>query len=323
MKNALEYLREHKSYALTTPSKKPLNVNQVTNTVVENQNPDDTNTESTTISPTIQMTASNLSSSYPTTIYPQILVIVDYGLFKILGGEVRDVILYILAYYNGVDLWFRNLESPKIRINIHAILIIEYPDFLSNVQYALNKIDGDDLLIAIGTWLYDNQVVFPIDSYDIAVLMTSNNLFDKKNGAQTIGITFKEAACETLHEKRVKKLAIISDMGDFVRIRGMAHEIGHSLGMDHDDENDNKICPKNDGTVMLPSIDDLGPKYFEWSQCSLDQLTESFEKAMLLLWSSFLRAPLEVITASQSRILDHQGRCKLIICKREERKDNL
>ncbi|XP_057321094.1 A disintegrin and metalloproteinase with thrombospondin motifs like [Microplitis mediator] len=282
MKDALAYLRENKSYAIITPSNIPPNASLAKNTVVGNQNPvrlktmNDKNRKSTSIFPMNQMTSYS-SLPYPTIVYPEILVIVDNALFKKLGSNVRDVVIHILAFWNGVDLLFRNLESPKFRFNIEAIVIVEAPNVFTNVEYAPNKTDAYQLKRTIDSWLYSYQREFPIDSYDIAAFMTSNDLF-RKSGKRLGGISYNTGACKTFHEsKRVVKSAYVHEAGDFFGIRLMAHELGHLLGISHDGY-DAKRCPVKDGTIMTSNGFDLGPKFYEWSQCSLDKLTQSFVK---------------------------------------------
>ncbi|XP_057321046.1 A disintegrin and metalloproteinase with thrombospondin motifs like [Microplitis mediator] len=283
MKDALAYLRENKSYAIITPSNIPPNASQAKNTVVENQNPvrlktmNDKNRKSTSIFPRNQMTSYS-SLPYPTIVYPEILVIVDNALFKKLGSNVRDVVIHILAFWNGVDLLFRNLESPKFRFNIEAIIIVEAPLGFTNLKFAPDKIDATQLLRSVGRWLYSYQWAFPIDSYDIAVLMTSNNLLGE-SGYSIGGKTYPAKACKTLHKsKRVVKTACVREVGDFLGIRVTAHELGHLLGISGHDGKDFNKCPIKDGTIMTSNTFDLGPKYLEWSQCSLDKLTQSFVK---------------------------------------------
>lgn len=59
------------------------------------------------------------------TVYPEILVIVDSSLYNVFGRKMIDMILYLMAFWNGVDMMFRPLESPKFRLNIAAIILVE------------------------------------------------------------------------------------------------------------------------------------------------------------------------------------------------------
>uniref|UniRef100_A0A182YL38 Uncharacterized protein n=1 Tax=Anopheles stephensi TaxID=30069 RepID=A0A182YL38_ANOST len=57
------------------------------------------------------------------TIYPEILVIVDYDGYRLHGGDNVQVKRYFVSFWNGVDLRYRLLKGPKIRISIAGIII--------------------------------------------------------------------------------------------------------------------------------------------------------------------------------------------------------
>lgn len=49
----------------------------------------------------------------PDTIYPEILVVVDHGLYKKLGGNAWEAVPYLLAFWNGVDIKYRCFSGEK------------------------------------------------------------------------------------------------------------------------------------------------------------------------------------------------------------------
>ncbi|XP_057325662.1 A disintegrin and metalloproteinase with thrombospondin motifs like [Microplitis mediator] len=360
MKNVIAYLRESKPDAITKPSNKPPSVNQATNTVVENAIPEEPTRPKTMqelnremmemlkkdnprlnpILATIPRTTPKPFVPYPSIVYPEILVIVDNALFKTLGSNVRDIVAHILAFWNGVDFLYRNLESPKFRFNVEAILIIEAPEGFTRLEYAPNKIDANQIPYTIGEWLYHYQSAFPIDSYDVAVLMTSNDLISRTNEKKLGGIAYSTGACKTLHEsKLVAKTTAVTETGDFHGIRNMAHELGHSFGIaNHDGEGDNKGCPMTDGTIMGPTTGNVGPKYYEWSQCSLNDLTQSFiDGNLLCLYNEIYEEGAAVPRLLPGKIADldkqcdvreakttsvvNENNCKEYICRTEEKSD--
>ncbi|XP_057319845.1 A disintegrin and metalloproteinase with thrombospondin motifs like [Microplitis mediator] len=298
MKEALAYLRQHKSFALSHQA-------QFVNV---NQNPDDINRGSTKLPP-IQM-----ASSYPTIIYPRIIVIVDNELFKNVGYDIREIILYTLAYWNGVDLLFRNIESPKIRINIPAILIVECPTFYPKFHFAPDKIHGGDLMSQARRLLNDNH--FPIDSYDMIALLISNELYTDTEWVAGLAGLGKPLSC------------VVRDWGHFMSIRVMAHEVGHLLGIDHDGTQNTK-CPESDYAIMAVS-GYIGPKFFEWSNCSLDQLTEELENKNLYNKIDVQGAAVPRIlpgkltdldeqcirrSGNNTKAMNEEGNCKTLTCQ--------
>ncbi|XP_057334376.1 A disintegrin and metalloproteinase with thrombospondin motifs like [Microplitis mediator] len=278
MKNIIAYWRKNKPDAFTTPSNnKAPKANQEQSTVVKNKipgepaRPKNVTEINEEISQMLKMNhwKSNIkcqiirttSKPYPSIVYPEIFVIVDNALFKKLGSNVRDVVTHVLAYWNGVDMLFRNLESPKFRFNIKAILIVEVPTSFPKLEYIPERIHPDQVILILGRWLYRYQRAFPIDSYDIAVLMTSNMLYASETRWRYTGKSYLGGACKTLHElELVAKTISVGETHLFLTIPYMAHQLGYSLGAfnyELDEE-----CPWQYET--------------EWSQCNLDGLTQSF-----------------------------------------------
>ncbi|CAI6362341.1 unnamed protein product [Macrosiphum euphorbiae] len=59
----------------------------------------------------------------PYAIYPEIMVIVDYDGYRLHGGDNVQIKRYFVSFWNGVDLRYRLLKGPKIRISIAGIII--------------------------------------------------------------------------------------------------------------------------------------------------------------------------------------------------------
>lgn len=59
----------------------------------------------------------------PYTIYPEILVIVDYDGYRLHGGDNAQIKRYFVSFWNGVDLRYKLLKGPRVRISIAGIII--------------------------------------------------------------------------------------------------------------------------------------------------------------------------------------------------------
>lgn len=59
----------------------------------------------------------------PYTIFPEILVIVDYDGYRLHGGDNLQIKRYFVSFWNGVDLRYKLLKGPKIRISIAGIIV--------------------------------------------------------------------------------------------------------------------------------------------------------------------------------------------------------
>lgn len=65
----------------------------------------------------------------PYTIFPEILVIVDYDGYRLHGGDNLQVKRYFVSFWNGVDLRYKLLKGPKIRVSIAGIIISRVSTF--------------------------------------------------------------------------------------------------------------------------------------------------------------------------------------------------
>ncbi|KAG8034488.1 hypothetical protein G9C98_007564, partial [Cotesia typhae] len=63
--------------------------------------------------------------SYPTVLYPEVLIIIDYSLNRKFEGNMKEILVYLLSYWNGVDMRFRGIENPKIRLNIAGFMFAQ------------------------------------------------------------------------------------------------------------------------------------------------------------------------------------------------------
>lgn len=78
---------------------------------------------STQFNESITNNKKRLKRGIPHIIYPEILVIVDYDGYRLHGGDNVQVKRYFVSFWNGVDLRYRLLKGPRIRISIAGIII--------------------------------------------------------------------------------------------------------------------------------------------------------------------------------------------------------
>lgn len=71
----------------------------------------------------ISKSSSRKKREAPYTIFPEILVIVDYDGYRLHGGDNLQVKRYFVSFWNGVDMRYKLLKGPKIRISIAGIII--------------------------------------------------------------------------------------------------------------------------------------------------------------------------------------------------------
>ncbi|XP_037032459.1 A disintegrin and metalloproteinase with thrombospondin motifs 1 isoform X2 [Bradysia coprophila] len=220
------------------------------------------------------------SRAVPHIIYPEILVIVDYDGYRLHGGDNVQVKRYFVSFWNGVDLRYRLLKGPRIRISIAGIIISRGRDatpYLERNRVGRDAIDSAAALTDMGKYLFRERRL-PV--YDIAVAITKYDMCRRRKGGRctkgTAGFAYVGGACVVNKRlEKVNSVAIIEDTGGFSGIIVAAHEVGHLLGAVHDGSPPPSYlggpgaekCRWEDGFIMS----DLRhtERGFRWSPCTV------------------------------------------------------
>ncbi|XP_045505357.1 A disintegrin and metalloproteinase with thrombospondin motifs 16 isoform X4 [Colias croceus] len=217
----------------------------------------------------------------PYVIYPEILVIVDYDGYRLHGGDNLQIKRYFVSFWNGVDLRYKLLKGPRIRISIAGIIISRGRDatpYLERNRVGRDAIDSAAALTDMGKYLFRERRL-PV--YDIAVAITKLDMCRRQYANDacnrgTAGFAYVGGACVVNKRlEKVNSVAIIEDTGGFSGIIVAAHEVGHLLGAVHDGSPPPSYlggpgaekCRWEDGFIMS----DLRhtEKGFRWSPCSV------------------------------------------------------
>ena len=59
----------------------------------------------------------------PDTVWPEVLLVVDYDSYLLHGANSRDVKRYFISFWNGVDLRYKLLSHPTIRISLAGMIV--------------------------------------------------------------------------------------------------------------------------------------------------------------------------------------------------------
>ncbi|XP_031846200.1 sol narae metalloprotease isoform X2 [Nomia melanderi] len=223
---------------------------------------------------------SRVKREAPYVIYPEILCIVDYDGYRLHGGDNVQIKRYFVSFWNGVDLRYKLLKGPKIRISIAGIIISRGRDatpYLERNRVGRDAIDSAAALTDMGKYLFRERRL-PV--YDIAVAVTKYDMCRRRKGGRctkgTAGFAYVGGACVVNKRlEKVNSVAIIEDTGGFSGIIVAAHEVGHLLGAVHDGSPPPSYlggpgaekCRWEDGYIMS----DLRhtEKGFKWSHCSV------------------------------------------------------
>jgi hypothetical protein len=219
----------------------------------------------------------------PYVIYPEILVIVDYDGYRLHGGDNLQVKRYFVSFWNGVDLRYKVLRGPKVRISIAGIIISRGRDatpYLERNRVGRDALDSASALTDLGKYLFQERRL-PV--YDIAVVVTKLDMCRRQFANDvcnrgTAGFAYVGGACVVNKRlEKVNSVAIVEDTGGFSGIIVAAHEVGHLLGCVHDGSPAPSYlggpgaqkCRWEDGYIMS----DLRhtERGFQWSACSVAQ----------------------------------------------------
>lgn len=219
----------------------------------------------------------------PFMIFPEILVIVDYDGYRLHGEDNIAIKRYVISFWNGVDLRYKLLNGPSVKISIAGIIISRGRDatpYLERNRVGRDAIDAASALTDMGKYLFLERRL-PV--YDIAVAITKLDMCRRKTqrgdcNRGTAGFAYVGGACVVNKRlEKVNSVAIVEDTGGFSGIIVAAHELGHLLGAVHDGSPPPSYlggpgavkCSWEDGFIMS----DLRhtSKGFKWSRCTVRQ----------------------------------------------------
>ncbi|XP_069421750.1 A disintegrin and metalloproteinase with thrombospondin motifs 8 isoform X1 [Ovis canadensis] len=200
-------------------------------------------------------------------------------------SEDRFVEMLLVADASMVAFYGEDLESHILMLMSMAAHIYKHPSIGNSVNLVMIKlvIMGDEKL---GPEVSDNSGLILRDfcawqrdvnqprdrhpeHFDTAVLLTRENLCGQEGRCDTLGVANVGTICEPS-----KSCAVIQDQG-LQAAYTLAHELGHVLGMPHDDS---KLCtwlfgPLDKHHMMAPLYVQLN-KTRPWSPCSASFLRE-------------------------------------------------
>lgn len=204
----------------------------------------------------------------PPIVYPQILVFVDFLLYEQFNNDLKNTVTYVLTLLNSVDLNFRIMNEPKVRLNIAGIVVDKYNAFSNNSEI-------------ISTFKYQFDKLVPgiklEKFYDIAVLIKAKTTTNEN--------CIQIAATPCLRRDTFD--AIIYDDMMFSGINYVTALLAYLFGARYDGSSnksyrngpDSKNCSYTDGFIM--GVMRPEKQQFFFSNCSLKMMSFFFslEKA--------------------------------------------
>ncbi|XP_064650357.1 A disintegrin and metalloproteinase with thrombospondin motifs 6-like [Lineus longissimus] len=191
--------------------------------------------------------------------YMELMVVADHHMFHTHRSEIQ---LYVHTVINAVAGTFVDQSfGAKLYLSIVKLVVFE-----EEVKGLTVVVDATETLRGFCAWqeeIYGAGAKSERLQYDAAILLTRSDLiYDGLK--KTSGIAFKSGMCV-----QYKRCVLARDRGLQVALT-VAHELGHTLGMDHDGDGNN--CKAE--TYMMAYNGGIGPSALLWSECSVEAYRE-------------------------------------------------
>lgn len=216
---------------------------------------------------------------YPNVVYPEIMIVLDKKLFSIFEYNVEKTLYYVLSYWNAVDLLFRRMEYPKVRLNIGGIIIAE-----ERLPFVDKKFLADKTLNDFSHFLYNQDEIKFQKDYDVAMLMTGSTIKNPDNN-KIKGKAYVGVACwENVLRKQIYAAGIVTHKKLYNSIISTVHELAHLFGVPHDGfatelylgGPGGKDCFFEEGFIM--SHKRHNKNQFQFSKCSMKSMSFFFSR---------------------------------------------
>uniref|UniRef100_UPI00358DED2F disintegrin and metalloproteinase domain-containing protein 9-like isoform X2 n=1 Tax=Myxine glutinosa TaxID=7769 RepID=UPI00358DED2F len=186
----------------------------------------------------------------PSTRYLELLLVLDNTLFEEMYQANRSALVKDLLYLtNLVDSFYKRLQVRVVLVDF-SVLSAE-----DEIPVVTEGESASDVLGRFLNWRQNNSDILP--HHDNAQLLT------KKSFGTVLGMAYVGTIC-------MRTSGGIVTMGEMLLTAAvMAHELGHNLGMGHDDERW-CLCPSPEGCLMAASI--RNPPATAFSNCSEEDL---------------------------------------------------
>ncbi|XP_043482581.1 venom metalloproteinase 2-like [Leptopilina heterotoma] len=216
---------------------------------------------------------------FPDIVYPEILIILDKQLFSIFEYNVEKTLYYVLSYWNAVDLLFRRMDYPKVRLNIGGIIIAE-----AKLPFIDNKFLADKTLNDFSHFLFNQDEIKFRKDYDAAMLMTGS-IIKNPNNNKIKGKAYVGVACwENVLRKQIFATSIVTHKKLYNSIISTVHELAHLFGVPHDGfatelylgGPGGKECFFEEGFIM--SHKRHNKNQFQFSKCSMKSMSFFFSR---------------------------------------------
>ncbi|XP_047218774.1 A disintegrin and metalloproteinase with thrombospondin motifs 17 isoform X5 [Girardinichthys multiradiatus] len=200
------------------------------------------------------------------------VVVADFDMVQYHGAEVAQ--RFLLTIMNMVDNMFQH-RSLGVKVDIRVsklVLLHTRPEKLKISHHGQRSLESfcqwQYQEFGIPQYLGTNRITsgrYDVPPVDTAVLVTRTDFCVHKNEpCDTVGMAYLSGACSA------KRKCVLAEDNGLNLAFTIAHELGHNMGMSHDDDHAN--CTSHSHIMSGEWVKGRNPNNLSWSSCSRNDL---------------------------------------------------
>uniref|UniRef100_A0A3Q2UM19 ADAM metallopeptidase with thrombospondin type 1 motif 17 n=1 Tax=Fundulus heteroclitus TaxID=8078 RepID=A0A3Q2UM19_FUNHE len=200
------------------------------------------------------------------------MVVADSDMVQYHGAEVAQ--RFLLTIMNMVNNMFQHKSlGVKVHIRVSKLVLLHTrPEKLKISHHGQRSLESfcqwQHQEFGIPRYLGTNGVIggrYDLPPVDTAVLVTRTNFCVHKNEpCDTVGMAYLGGACSA------KRKCVLAEDNGLNLAFTIAHELGHNMGMSHDDDHAN--CTSHSHIMSGEWVKGRNPSNLSWSSCSRSDL---------------------------------------------------